>query len=286
MVRQDLQVTQETLAARDAELAEMKSRIETLEQLQTDQQKLLAMKDSELASAQQQLAQSQLVDSGQAGSAMPWLLGGSALVLVLIGAWWLRRKADAAPKFRAPVSASRAPSSLADGFPSAPSRPDAPTDVAVLNPQPLQPAAPVSVADATTADQATATPPVALTSEPEREPDPQPELVYDAEPEPELIPAPMPNPAVPVWHSGTERNTLNSPAPAADPVIAELPSQSISSADSVGSSDAPGMDRLELARAYLDLGDHDSARQLLGELVVSGGLEARQQATRLLRDLG
>ena len=51
-------------------------------------------------------------------------------------------------------------------------------------------------------------------------------------------------------------------------------------------ADAPGMDRLELARAYLDLGDQESARQLLGELVVTGGLEARQQATRLLREMG
>lgn len=48
---------------------------------------------------------------------------------------------------------------------------------------------------------------------------------------------------------------------------------------------ADGRERLELARAYLDLGDQASARQLLVELVVNGDHASRQQASRLLRDL-
>lgn len=50
--------------------------------------------------------------------------------------------------------------------------------------------------------------------------------------------------------------------------------------------EAPGSERLELARAYLDLGDHESARQLLGEVVVHGAPADRQQAERMLRDIG
>ncbi|MGJ7903056.1 FimV/HubP family polar landmark protein, partial [Lysobacter sp. 1R34A] len=48
---------------------------------------------------------------------------------------------------------------------------------------------------------------------------------------------------------------------------------------------APGQERIELARAYLDLGDESSARQLLGEVLINGDHAARQQAARLLREL-
>src|SRR5690606_16867707 len=115
-----------------------------------DQQKLLEMKDSELASVQQQLAQSQSVDSASeaaAGtSAMPWLLGGTGLVLVLVGAWWLRRRADATPRFRAPTAPApaRKPSSLVAGFPAAAVERVERADPDLLNPRAVQPTAPVT----------------------------------------------------------------------------------------------------------------------------------------------
>ncbi|MFQ6313666.1 FimV/HubP family polar landmark protein, partial [Lysobacter capsici] len=46
-----------------------------------------------------------------------------------------------------------------------------------------------------------------------------------------------------------------------------------------------GQERIELARAYLDLGDQSSARQLLGEVLINGDHAARQQAARLLREI-
>ena len=247
MVRQELQVTKETLAARDAELAELKSRIDTLEQLQTDQQKLLSMKDSELASAQQQLAQSQSADPLVTGSATPWLLGGTGLVLVLIGGWWMRRRADIKPRFRAPETTTAVGLDLASGFPSVVPEPAAETDSIVLNPKSINPQPMAAV------DPIADTPAVAETANPARN----------------EAPAELAKFAVPAWHASAGKHRLNKvePAPVAD-------------------TEVPGMDRLELARAYLDLGDHDSARQLLGELTVNGGLEARQQATRLLRELG
>ncbi|MEH6421151.1 FimV/HubP family polar landmark protein, partial [Pseudomonas sp. CGJS7] len=48
---------------------------------------------------------------------------------------------------------------------------------------------------------------------------------------------------------------------------------------------SPGQERIELARAYLDLGDESSARQLLGEVLINGDHAARQQAARLLREI-
>jgi pilus assembly protein FimV len=43
--------------------------------------------------------------------------------------------------------------------------------------------------------------------------------------------------------------------------------------------------QLELARAYLDLGDDDAARELLREVLDGRDPAARETAARMLRDL-
>lgn len=47
-----------------------------------------------------------------------------------------------------------------------------------------------------------------------------------------------------------------------------------------------GRERLELAIAYLDLGDLETARDLLNEVVAGGDAVARNEATQLLREIG
>ena len=89
------------------------------------------------------------------------------------------------------------------------------------------------------------------------EPEPVAEAVAAA-PSPMRAPEP-PAKAVPAWHSGGAVR-LDPAAQAAH-------------------------ERLELARAYLDLGDLAGARQLLGEDVINGDHAARQQASRMLREL-
>ncbi|MGY1425004.1 type IV pilus assembly protein FimV [Lysobacter sp. A289] len=244
MVRQQLQQTTETLAARDAQLADMESRIAELEQLQLDQQKLLTMKDSELTAVQQQLAQAQAAEAGGAVSGLPWILAGiGLLVLVLLGVWWSRRRAVAVPKFRVPSTTAQAPSTLASGFPDgrSPSRSDSAPD----EPKPLN-------------DNAAA----------------------GSEPSPSKVPVGSSDSslmagaaAVPVWHAGSDDQKLNRPS-------------SAPATDTDFDVDAPGLERLELARAYLELGDRDSARQLLDELVLSGDVATSQQAEQLLRETG
>lgn len=85
-------------------------------------------------------------------------------------------------------------------------------------------------------------------------------LAKPAEPEAET-PVP-PTRGVPTWHSGDfEVGPLN-PAP-------------------------PGQGRLDLARAYLDMGDRDTARSLLQEVATRGdSVGVRRQAEQLLRELG
>jgi len=119
MLRQQLQETKETLAARDAEVGELKSRVTELEKLQQQQQQLLTMKDSALAAAQQRLAaanqkaaapvvataatQAQphpapAPDAG--GTSSVWIWGGLVLVLTALIGWLFtrRRPSPVAPR--------------------------------------------------------------------------------------------------------------------------------------------------------------------------------------------
>jgi pilus assembly protein FimV len=268
MVRQELQTTKETLVARDAELAEMKSRIEALEQLQADQQKLISMKDSELAAAQQQLAQTQA--AGESASTLPWLLGGGGLALALLGGWWLRRRADMAPKFRAPPPSQpgRAASTSAAGFPQANLFDDGSSDNSRQNQTEVAP----STATSTLVQM-------------ERQRSPAP---LDAAEVPVSPAVPdIAEVAVPAWHATSGKNKLNRLEPTPASATETLPANSaLVAGDADFETDGPGLERLELARAYLDLGDRESARQLLGELVVGGSPAAREQAAQLLRDIG
>ena len=259
MVRQQMQ-TRETLAARNAELAELKSRVADLEKLQSDQQKLLEMKDNELTAVQQRLAQTQDAEKAAGGApGLPWLLGGVGLLLLgLLGGWWMRRRAEVAPKFRAPV-AGAAPSPLAAGFPGrqvAPVSPPSPAAAASTTPAAASSAA--SVAPAKAAGAAGDSP-----------------GFWDGRVH-QPVPGkpPVPPIAVPTWHAGGANGVSGASASTrVEPVAVQV------------DTDAPGSERLELARAYLDLGDRDSARQLLGEVALNGDHSARQQATQMLREL-
>ena len=118
MLRQQLQETKETLAARDAEVQELKTRVAELEKLQQQQQQLLTMKDSELAAAQQNLAKTKPGRGGStprrrsnavpaspepAGRAPIWLWGGIALIAMALLGWWLSSRRRSIPPAPAPV---------------------------------------------------------------------------------------------------------------------------------------------------------------------------------------
>lgn len=206
LANEQLQQTREDLAARDTEIEELRAQVAELEKLKEQQDALIALKDSDLAAAQQRLAESQ----GGASGMPAWLWGGLGLLLLGVVAWGLlsRRKArtdDAAPAQRYDSAA-------------------------------LAAAMPERAAD-------------------------------DVDPEPEAAPSPAPTKGTgPTWHSGgsgtdpeLEVAHLN-PAPA-------------------------GRDRLELAVAYLDLGDVETARDLLHEVLQGDDPVAGEEAARLLNEL-
>ena len=241
MLRQEIQETQETLAARDVEVGELKARVAELEKLQHQQQQLIAMKDTALAAARENLAKAGTTQEPAAlppaaarndTVLWPWLL--AALVLALVAGWWFMRGRNPRPPrrvFDATALAKRVPT-----------------------PAPVQAPAPEPETE----------PELQSAPEPEPEPEPTPKLETAAEPEPEPEPThwtatPGAIGTVPAWHEGAQ-----------DPVDEVL---------------TPAR-QIELARAYLDLGDDAAASDLLKEVLNGRDLVAREIAARMLRELG
>jgi pilus assembly protein FimV len=238
MLRQELQQTKETLAARDAEVTELKARVAELEQLQKEQQRLLAMKDDALAGAQQRLAATNAAQQAPSapadasstaagsGPAWWWLLP-VALVAGALG-WWFRRRRAGAP---APATQR-----VSDSF-AKPATAKAAAKTARADAEP-PPAAPAPV----WAGKTKQAPPAS----------------------PSVSPPPPPVDAAPTWMQGS--STEAGTAAASD----QAP---------------PGRARIELARAYADLGDHGVARSLLQEVIAGGDAQAREEAERVLQSL-
>lgn len=222
LANEQLQQTREDLAARESELQELRAQVAELEKLKQQQEQLLAMKDSDLAAAQQRLAQSQ----GDSGVPV-WMWAGLGLLLIGALAWgWSQRR-----KRVVPVVAPRAPV-----FDSA--------ALAAAMPNAAQAARETDLQE----DRYEATeaiPPLA------------------AEETPAFARKPVQVAAKPAWHSGDGAATVAplNPAPA-------------------------GRERLELAVAYLDLGDVATARDLLNEVAAGGDDLARNEALQLLREIG
>jgi pilus assembly protein FimV len=256
MLRQQLQETKETLAARDAEVNELKARVAELEKLQQQQQQLLTLKDSALATAQQTLAKSNAaaaaptppkpapstqavtpapVASTQAATTTPpqaqgsgfWMWGGLALLVAATIGWLLTRKrhaSTAAPKRSFDTEA------LAASIPVARSESD--------------------VADAGEG------------------------VGFNAEFMPDQLIAPRPMQA-----PRTARVPVTEVA--APPWHGDVHAEAVTPAATLVSPNA----QLALAQACLDRGDDDAARVLLLEVMDGRDPAARDVAARLLRDL-
>ncbi|MBB3344104.1 FimV/HubP family polar landmark protein [Luteimonas sp. RC10] len=225
MLRQDPHQAEEAAISRDAELAELRSRLDDLEQLQRQQQRLIEMKDADLAAAQQRL------DAAQASPGAPWSWLWLTPALLVVGAlaFLLGRRGRRAAAARTTLSA-------VDGSPAA-----------------------AQAADVVPAFARSAPPAAAPVAAPV-----------------------VPPTGEPTWHVGdTPPAPDTAPAPAPAPVQAPV---ELDRGDAV--EPPPGIERLELARAYIDLGDVDTARGLLQDVADGGDPVAAAEAVRLLRTLG
>jgi pilus assembly protein FimV len=82
----------------------------------------------------------------------------------------------------------------------------------------------------------------------------------------------------PTWHAGRSAQDADAGVVSGATAGAGIPA--------AGQAPAGGREGLELARAYIDLGDDDAARSLLREVLDGPDPDARAEAARLLRELG
>jgi pilus assembly protein FimV len=267
MLRQEIQETRETVAARDAEVGELKTRVAELQNIQQQQQQLIAMKDSALAEARANLAKAQQqalqapppAKADSAGRDLvlwPWLV--LALLVAAAGGWWWKRGGGAGRARPFPVPRKPAPVAPAVRGEPAPA-PAVPSFAAPASaPSPVASSGPVAPATSTPAPvpPPVAPPPVA-----------PPPIVT---PPPAAAPTPASAPSPAHWTAAPD---LVGTMPPASPAPVR-PDENASPARKV-----------ELARAYLDLGDESAARELLREAMEGRDPVAREIAARMLREI-
>ncbi|MET0889713.1 MAG: FimV/HubP family polar landmark protein [Stenotrophomonas maltophilia] len=334
---EQLRQAKEDVATRDAEIQELRERVAELEKLKAQQQSLIAMKDNDLAAAQQRLEQAPGARDSVSGG---WYWLGLVVLLLVVGGWALVRRRKPSPlpplsrdgldgaSLAAAVPAVDPADALAAQQDDAHRAPDeeaiAEADVyAGLRREPVfardassDETVPQDRIDDTrwstsATDEAPVLPEVEATAASAYgiDADAQHVNVDDAlfrEPAPLIEPpahaleaAAQPSfrgvfefpdesvtaeehaldagddraghDAAPALASGDETSD------AADPAVDEAPIAPIGS---------PGRDRLELAIAYLDLGDAETARTLLHEVAVGADPHSQAEARELLARLG
>lgn len=326
---EQLRQAKEDVATRDAEIQELRDRVAELEKLKAQQQSLIAMKDTDLAAAQQRLAQSPDARQG-AGGGWYWL--GLVVLLLVVGGWALARRRKPSPlpplardgldatALAAAVPAADYVDELAaqqdddtarDSDPSMPSA-DA---YAGLRREPvfvMEPAPGSATFDSADAD-----------ADANAHADVDVDADADAEQDAVVDPAGAQHDAGPAWHAAAETPPLPAQDMPLEPTPLEIPppahaleaeaqpsfrgvfefpedpadTASATHADTVDPEQdeavippapvgTPGRDRLELAIAYLDLGDAETARTLLQEVAVGADAHSQLEARELLARLG
>lgn len=307
---EQLRQAKEDIATRDAEIGDLKQRVAELEKLKEQQQSLIAMKDNDLAAAQQRLAQA----PGAPATGTPWYWLGLPLLLIVAAAAWLlrRRKPSPLPPLREDSDAA----ALAAAVPAGAGL-DAVAEQASWSPLAndggrLEPAMPAwATDDAAAVDGPDIDPRPAVSWDTVEQRHDDAEAVPAAVAEPprwdDALAAPGPDaPAhdalptevgVPEYALQAEQqpqfrgvfdlpDEAHSPAPdAPEDAAPTAGADSGAAADSHDWAPRIGQERLELAIAYLDLGDAQTARTLLLEVAEGGDAHCQAQARELLARL-
>ncbi|MCC8475084.1 ferrous iron transporter B, partial [Xanthomonas arboricola] len=316
---QQLQQAREDIATRDAELQDLRTRVADLEKLKQQQQALIAMKDTDLAAAQKRLSETPA--AAQQGSGFPlWLIGGLVLIVAAVVAWLAARRRKPSPlpplprrqfDFVPVGAAADAAEPQDDAQATVPSEHDVLHDPEFEQAdlreeeraqQTQQPLSDVLRREPLLSEPAAAPPVVAsddwrsLRATPPAPPVEQPAFVApeDAVPEPPRSAHAQPEDGQPP-HGDVAHASSDLPP--------GMPSASVATQDRLDVDPAPiapaaapsavnsrefvsaGRDRLELAVAYMDLGDTDTARGLLLEVAATGDEASRAEAAELLERL-
>ncbi|MCC8596214.1 ferrous iron transporter B [Xanthomonas vesicatoria] len=314
---QQLQQAKEDIATRDAELQDLRSRVADLEKLKQQQQALIAMKDTDLAAAQKRLADAPQA-APQGGGFPLWLIGALVLIVAAVVAWLAARRRKPSPlpplprrqfDFAPPIAAVDTAEQQDDPQATEPSEHDvlhetefeqanlrederahdAQTPLSdVLRREPLL-SEPVVAPPVINSDEwraLRAAPPTVTAPEvhsPQAEPAQESELPPQVESqhhEPGEHPAAASSASV---QDGVDvDHALQHPEDVEQAAVVPVEPPTGASTREFASA---GRDRLELAVAYMDLGDKDTARGLLLEVAATGDEATRAEAAQLLEQL-
>lgn len=273
---EQLRQAKEDVATRDAEIQELRGRVAELEKLQKQQDALISMKDSDLAAAQQRLADAPAAREGSGGG---WYWLGLGVLLLVVAGWALarRRKPSPLPPLRRDGFDAAA---LAAAVPAAGYVDELATQERADQEQADQDAELAydsaeydSTADQVAAEVARREPVFTLEPQPGRGEGAAEGAVQDHDHV--VVPAHA-------WNAAAQpsfRGVFEFPEEPAVPAAADAPA---ATEEPLGT---PGRERLELAIAYLDLGDADTARALLQEVATAGDIHSQIQARELLARL-
>jgi len=311
-LRVELSQTQEELATREAEVQDLRARLDALEELSEQQSRMIELRNDEVLALQQQLEQAreQAGESPPPGRAAqgPWYahpltLGG--LLLLVIGAlvWLFTRRRPDTVEVRPGAGRSARAGSLAASIEAArgagPAAGAASEDLAGDEPaEPVvEPAEPDAPAPAPVSDHAPSDAPVHPFPRPGQSWQGVPVVVEDESPEDTAAasgePATAPGDEG-FFEAGDDVGEgffqAETREDAGDGLEAE-------DSDGPGIEDGLAIDlddgegdavstKLELARAYVDIGDVEGARSMLQEVVAEGTDEQKAEAQALLDSLG
>ena len=259
MLQQQLRQKDEDIAAKASEIGELKERVAELEKLKQQQDQLLSMKDTELAAAQQKLA-----NARKAAEAAPAASGAQ----------------QPSAQTAQPAEQAQAPSMMPwlwGGL--------AFIGMALLAwlfvrraPKSSPKAPPRRGFDSEALAASMVAPQVDETSPAEAPPEPEPaRTVIDIA---DLPTTAAPRSDAPNWHSGWVKAATPPPPEAPKPRF--VPQEP----DLPPAPQASPEQRMKLARAFLDIGDDHSAKELLRELLDGPDPAMRTEAARMLRELG
>ncbi len=307
-LRAQLAQTKEELTARNAEIGDLKSRVADLEKIQTDSQKLLSMKDSQLAAMQQRLAELE-----KSNATTPAANAGPAPVASTAPAasgTIAQASASSSASTAAASNTSSAPAPTAGVPPKpavhAPVKPPVATPPQTVEPSPwyLQPFVLIGgvliaiaglLALLLKRPRKVATPPrmrsfntsalAASMTAARTGTGPQAEGDAAAEASPFTAPAPAPvlkeaeaaHHDDPVMASPPAPVALAAVAPSAQDATAQRPAFR-----PVDESKQSVATKLELARAYMEIGDADGARGMLEKVLIEGNALQQEEAFKML----
>lgn len=324
MLQQELRQKDEDIAAKAAEIGELKERVAALEKLKDEQQQLISLKDTELASAQQRLAEAnkaaQSVPAAQVKQTQhvteqpaptqvkPYVWGGIGVVVLALLAWLLKGKKKQKPAPRrsvfdsADLAASMAPAKQTS----------APADSAVAAVPSFAQALEAAADEMTSADAApdVAANTIAAVEDATVAPhDDAVSAVLAPEPAPTLdlstVPATPSGVTMPVWQSGWVSHGQTAPTPpasqpeppaqeevaavpapeAVEPAMAMTEAAQTVPSDADVEAQATPEQRFKLAHAFLDMGDEYSAQQILLDLLDHEDAAVGAEAAKILSKL-